>query len=173
MATCVLFSTAHNAAIAATIVFPEPTSPCNNRIIGCGFFKSFLNSSATRFCARVNSNGNKDNNACNFPVSWLKAIAACVVKYSRRLIIAKRCANNSSNTKRRCAGCCAWVNVKKSSFLEGRCNVIIACFNVGNFKRSSIAFGKSSSISAPWFSKKSACSLNWNQERCDNPSVVG
>ncbi len=30
------FSIATSAAISATIVLPEPTSPCSSRFIGCG-----------------------------------------------------------------------------------------------------------------------------------------
>ena len=36
-ATCRPFSIASSAASSATIVLPEPTSPCSSRFIGCGF----------------------------------------------------------------------------------------------------------------------------------------
>ena len=39
-ATCRPFSIATSAAISATIVLPEPTSPCSSRFIGCGRFMS-------------------------------------------------------------------------------------------------------------------------------------
>ena len=39
-ATWRLFSIATSAAISATIVFPDPTSPCRRRFIGFGSFMS-------------------------------------------------------------------------------------------------------------------------------------
>ncbi len=48
---------AANNAIAATIVFPLPTSPCNNRCICLASFKSLQISLTTLFWAIVNSKG--------------------------------------------------------------------------------------------------------------------
>ena len=50
--------TALYAAIIATIVFPEPTSPCNNLFIECGLSISLSISSNTLNCAFVKLNGN-------------------------------------------------------------------------------------------------------------------
>ena len=43
------FSIATSAAIIATIVFPEPTSPWSKRFIGCGRFMSSTISAITFF----------------------------------------------------------------------------------------------------------------------------
>ena len=47
-ATCRLFSIATNAARIATIVLPEPTSPCNNLRMGSGFVRSDTISFSTK-----------------------------------------------------------------------------------------------------------------------------
>ena len=45
------------AAIAATIVLPEPTSPWSRRFIGCGFAISFTISQSDCFCDCVSEKG--------------------------------------------------------------------------------------------------------------------
>ena len=49
------------AAIAATTVLPEPTSPCNNLCMGLGLAKSWVISATALACARVKANGNCAN----------------------------------------------------------------------------------------------------------------
>ena len=46
-ATCLLLSTALNAALIANSVFPNPTSPHTNLSIGCSLSMSFLISCVT------------------------------------------------------------------------------------------------------------------------------
>src|ERR1035438_4072224 len=45
------------AASAATMVLPQPTSPCNRRFMGRASFMSPAISPSTRFCAPVGLNG--------------------------------------------------------------------------------------------------------------------
>ena len=61
-ATCLPDSIACSAASAATIVLPEPTSPCSSRCIGDARFKSCAISRHTRSCARVSLNGARSSN---------------------------------------------------------------------------------------------------------------
>ena len=56
-AACCLLPTAINIARAATIVFPDPTSPCNKRIIGWFVFRSSSISSTTLARLFVSSKG--------------------------------------------------------------------------------------------------------------------
>ena len=56
-ATCRPFSIATSAAISATIVLPEPTSPCSRRFIGCGRCMSVTISRMTVFWSPVSLNG--------------------------------------------------------------------------------------------------------------------
>ena len=56
-ATCRPFSIATSAAISATIVLPDPTSPCSSRFIGCGRCMSVTISRITVFWSPVSLNG--------------------------------------------------------------------------------------------------------------------
>src|SRR3990172_1265595 len=51
------FSMARMAASKATMVFPEPTSPCSSRFMGTGCSMSSAISLSTRFCAAVGWKG--------------------------------------------------------------------------------------------------------------------
>ncbi len=54
---CVPLSSAMSIAMSATIVFPEPTSPCSRRFICLPEPTSALISFNTRFCASVSGHG--------------------------------------------------------------------------------------------------------------------
>ena len=56
-AACVPASTACSIAQVATMVLPEPTSPCNKRIMGSGRARSSSISLMTRRCPSVRSKG--------------------------------------------------------------------------------------------------------------------
>ena len=56
-ATWYPFSMAMMAASKATMVLPDPTSPCSRRRMGKGFSMSDAISLSTRFCAAVGWNG--------------------------------------------------------------------------------------------------------------------
>ncbi len=53
---------AWQAAKAATMVLPAPTSPCSKRCIGCGCARSCSISSSTRCCAPVRPKGKLASN---------------------------------------------------------------------------------------------------------------
>ena len=56
-AVCQLLDFACKAAKAPIRVFPDPTSPCSNLLIGTSAIRSSLISSQTLFCALVKLNG--------------------------------------------------------------------------------------------------------------------
>ena len=104
-ATCRPLSIACSAASAATIVLPEPTSPCRRRCIGMARFRSWLISRHTRSCARVSVNGTRSR-------SVRVSVPVPVRTGARRLDRALRCAfsdsccaSSSSNLSRVHAGC--------------------------------------------------------------------
>ncbi|MNX98541.1 hypothetical protein D3C86_1309550 [compost metagenome] len=97
---------AWQAASAATMVLPLPTSPWSSRCIGWGRVMSAAISSTTRCCAPVNRNGSAARNLVSRP-SARRGIDGAF--FSRRAACERRSeicwASNSSNLIRCQAGC--------------------------------------------------------------------
>ena len=93
------FLTAIYIEIAATIVFPLPTSPCINLFITLSLNISFSISSTTLFCAFVKENG---NNFKNFDISTFLNLFVFFTKSELSFtdISASSSKNNSSNISR-------------------------------------------------------------------------
>ena len=83
-ATWYPFSMAMMAASKATMVLPDPTSPCSRRRMGKGFSMSEAISLSTRFCAAVGWKGRIFLIASRTRLSRLNAIPVCAF-CSRRL----------------------------------------------------------------------------------------
>ena len=66
-AACPPLSTTANIARSATIVLPEPTSPCSKRCIGWSWAKSASISAHTAFCPPVNWKGNEASKESRIP----------------------------------------------------------------------------------------------------------
>ena len=92
-------------ACSATMVLPEPTSPCNNRRMGDGCCMSSAISFSTRFCAAVGWKGKIFLMACAHFVSQLEGdpgtLRASVCRFSLQPTSRK---NNSSKSAGVCAG---------------------------------------------------------------------
>ena len=144
-ATCLPLSIACSAASAATIVLPEPTSPCSSRCIGDARFRSCAISRHTRSCARVSLNGTRSSSAC---VSAPVPVSTGARRRARALRCALSdscCASSSSNLSRVHAGCVRASSarcVSSDSRGGGACRKRTASPNFHSLRRATIGFGQ-------------------------------
>ena len=105
-ATCLPLSIACSAASAATIVLPEPTSPCSSRCIGVARRRSCAISRHTRSCARVSLNGTRSSSVRGERAGAGQHRRARAAERAFRCAFSDSCcARSSSNLRRVHAGC--------------------------------------------------------------------
>ena len=85
-AACPPLSTTANMARRATIVLPEPTSPCSKRCMGWARAKSASISAHTWRCPPVNSKGSDSSKACKIPplITFLEIVLSFLSSLRRK-----------------------------------------------------------------------------------------
>ena len=173
-ATCLPLSIACSAASAATIVLPDPTSPCSSRCIGDAWRMSCAISRHTRSCARVSLNGTRASSAfVSAPVPVSTGARRCARAF-RCALRDSCCASSSSNLRRVHAGCVRASSarcVSSDSRGGGVCRKRIASPNFHSLRRVIICSGSVSSVYAGSAASVRATSLR--NVSCARPAVVG
>ena len=96
-AACPPLSMTVSIARSATIVFPEPTSPCSSRFIGCGCAKSFSISAETARWPAVSSKGSDASNSFRSPSVFTVRATASRPLSSLRRVSSNNCSRNASS----------------------------------------------------------------------------
>jgi len=173
-ATCLPLSIACSAASAATIVLPEPTSPCSSRCMGVERFRSCAISRPTRCCARVSANGTRASSCLvNSPVPVSTGARRCARAW-RCAFSDSCCASSSSNLSRVHAGCVRASSARCVISLSrggGVCRKRIASPNFHNLRRATQSSGSVSAVNAGSAASVRATSLR--NVSCARPAVVG
>ena len=122
-AACPPLSTTASMARRATIVLPEPTSPCSKRCIGCPAAKSSSISLATANWPPVNLNGSDLSNASSRPPVQIGRAVAVSARAAARRLTSSSCSKKASSkvkrsraksAKSRSVGLCRFISASRS-----------------------------------------------------------
>ena len=100
-AACPPLSTTASMARSATIVLPEPTSPCSKRCMGCPAAKSSSIYLATANWPPVNWKGSDSSKASSRPPVRIGRAVAISARAAARRLTSNNCSKNASSKVKR------------------------------------------------------------------------